>query len=175
MQRRGERPVVYLDQNWLSEITKAHIDGWTGKDTPYFEKLSSAIQSGVNKDRFACPTSTFHTSEASFSSKVKDSLRGVAEELGHGLVFNSHIDISHMQLVEAALEFSEQDSLRTPWWRVPFNREPYALASNFPSRGISVYLTLEAWAEEEKRLRDIIQTPHVPRIQGEEAWIQSFL
>ena len=159
MQRRGERLVVYLDQNWISEITKTHIDGWTGKDKAYFEQLSSIIQLGVNGDRFACPTSSFHESEASFSSKVKYSLWSVAIEIGCGLAFNPSIYISHRQLVEAALEFTGQYAPSNPWWRVPFNRNPDAVVSNIPRDEILVHFSVEELAEEQKRLRDNIQTP----------------
>ena len=159
MQLRGKKPIVYLDQNWLSEITKAHIDGWKGGDKPYFEKLSSDIQAGVDKDRFVCPTSPFHESESSFNSKLYDPLWNVSEGLSRGLSFNSHTDISHKQLVGAALEFTGHLAPTNPWWRVPFNRDPDTSVSNIPRHEILVHLSVEELAEEQKRLRDNIQTP----------------
>ena len=40
MQLHWKKPVVYLDQNWLSEITKAYLGPETGIDRSYFLELS---------------------------------------------------------------------------------------------------------------------------------------
>ena len=157
MQRRGDKPVVYLDQNWISNITKASIDDWNGPDKAYFGRLSTAIQEGVDGNRFACPTSGFHETEASYGSKVKDSLWFVAKELSRGLHFNSPIQISHHQLLEAATKFAGHRPPDLPWWTIPFNRDPDADVDPLPREPIQVHVSVDELATEGKRLRDGIQ------------------
>lgn len=158
MPRRGNKPIVYLDQNWISEITKAHIEGWTGTHKPYVSQLSLAIQGGVAEDNFVCPTSDFHDTEASFSQKLKDSIWKTSRALSRDLSFNSWIQVNHKQLVEAALGFAGQDIPDSPWWYVPFNRDPDIPARSLPIHHIRVHLSVEVYMEEVKRIRDGIQT-----------------
>ena len=40
MQHHGNKPVIYLDQNWLSEITKAHLSSGTSMGRCYYLKMS---------------------------------------------------------------------------------------------------------------------------------------
>ena len=124
MLRQGSKPIVYLDHNWLSEITKAHIDGKRSVDRTYFLELAKVLQEGVASDRFAVPTSHFHEDEGSLSSELDESLQSVANTLGHGLIFNPYHDISHEQLKEAAMSFAGLDIPDRPWWAIPFNRDP---------------------------------------------------
>ena len=156
MLRQGSKPIVYLDQNWLSEITKAHIDDKRSVDRAYFLELANVLQKGVARDRFAVPMSEFHESEGSLSSELDESLQSVTNILGHGLTFNSYSDISHEQLKEAAMSFAGLDASLRSWWTIPFNRDPDTPAahSHFVAPPLEVYLRLDALIEESRRLRN---------------------
>ena len=156
MLRQGSKPIVYLDHNWLSEITKAHIDDKRSVDRMYFRELANVLQESVASDRFAVPMSEFHESEGSLSSELDASLQSVTNILGHGLAFNAYSDISHEQLKEAAMSFAGLDVPHRSWWTIPFNRDPDTPAtdSHFVAPPFEVYLRLDALIEEQRRLRN---------------------
>ncbi len=161
MLRQGSKPIVYLDHNWLSEITKANIDGKRSVDRTYFLELFNVLQEGVNSGRFAVPKSGFHESEGSLSSELDESLQSVANELSHGLTFNPYHDISHEQLKEAAMSFAGLDIPDRPWWAIPFDRDPDAPAadSHFVESPFKVHLRSESLIEERRRLRNEESAP----------------
>ena len=158
MKRRGSKPVVYLDQNWISNITKAHEESDTFSEKDYYMGLFSAIQEGVTNNRFVCPTSSFHESEASYGSRVKDSLWYVARLLSRELSFNSSIQVNQQQLLEAAAEFAKQDLPDTPWWTIPFNRDPDTQMDGLAENTIEVHISIDELVELHKSHRDGIQT-----------------
>ena len=156
MLRLVSKPIVYLDQNWLSEITKAHIDDRRSVDEMCFIELTTVLQEGVASDRFAVPMSMFHEAEGSLSSDLDTSLRSVTSLMGRGLTFNSHSDISHEQLKEAAMSFAGLDVPQRPWWTIPFNKDPDtpAIDSDFVAPTLEVYLRLDTLIDEGRRLRN---------------------
>ena len=158
MQRRGTKPVVYLDQNWISNITKAHEESDTFSEKDYYLSLFSTIQEGVTNNRLVCPTSSFHESEAAYGSRVKDSLWYVAILLSRELSFNSCIEINHRQLVGAAVEFANLNLPDMPWWTIPFNRDPDTKMEAPPEFSVEVHIPMDELHMENKRLRDGIQT-----------------
>ncbi len=161
MQRHGNTPVVYLDQNWLSEITKAHLGLETSLDRCYLLELSRVIQQGVAQDRFVCPTSSFHEAESTLSFRLQADLRSVDNTLSRGLSFNSHVNISHEQLLQAASSFAHVDVSSEHWWRVPFNRDPDTPDSKLPrpADGIEVFLTIDEMVNEDRRVRNQVSAP----------------
>ena len=161
VQRHGNKPVVYLDQNWLSEITKAYLGPETGIDRSYFLELSHVIQQGVARDRFVCPTSYSHLDESSLSSRLNTDLRSVDNTLSRGISFNSHVDISHEQLLQAASAFARINVSSENWWRIPFNRDPDTSASMQPcsAGGMEVFLTSAEMVDESRRVRNLVSGP----------------
>ena len=120
--------------------------------------LFSAIQEGVTNDRFVCPTSSFHESEASYGSRVKDTLWYVDRLLSRDLSFNSSIEINHQQLIEATAEFANLNLPDIPWWAIPFSRDPDAKMEAPPEFSVEVHISMDELHTENKRLRDGIQT-----------------
>ena len=160
MQHHG-KPVIYLDQNWLSEITKAHLGSRRSMNRCYYLKLSHIIQRGVAQDKFVCPTSNFHESESARSFKLNTDLQSVDNTLSRGLSFNSHMDISHDQMLQAASAFAGVDFPSEHWWRIPFNRDPDTPDSVLPrpSTGLEVFLTNYEMVDEERRVRNQVSAP----------------
>ena len=158
MQRRGEKPIVYLDQNWISEISKSRISGREDQDKPYFNKLFTTLNRGVTEGKFVCPTSQFHFSESAFIPKLRKPIGDVASKLSRGLSFKLSSEINHDQLLLAALELAELDAPSVDWWDIPFNRDP-----DGPLPGTTVGDMGESVLSDEitrdwKRLRDGPQT-----------------
>ena len=160
-QHHGNKPVIYLDQNWISEITKAHLSSGTSMDRCYYLKLSHVIQQGVAQDKFVCPTSNFHESESTRSFELNTDLRSVDNTLSRGLSFNSHLDISHDQMLQAASAFAGVDFPSEHWWRIPFNRDPDTPDSVLPRSlaGLEVFLTSYEMVDEERRVRNQVSAP----------------
>ena len=155
-QKLGSKPIIYLDQNWLSEITKAYLPNSRSQDNPYFQELFGVILDGVTNDRFATPMSDFHESEGSLSSELYAHLRSVDNALSRGLTFNRSFDISHAQLRSAASSFAGVELPSVPWWHVPFNRDPDIPDKELEPRkaGMEVYSRLISLIDEQRRLRN---------------------
>ncbi len=161
-QQRSQKKIIYLDQNWLSDLTKAvRLDGSSPVDKACFTQLYEVMQRAIAEDKIACPTSPHHMSESNFDSKRSADFRSVDNALSRGLSFNHSEQISHYQLLGAASRFAGVDFPVEPWWCLPFNRDPDTLDSTLPrSRtGIEVIVTFLQWVSEERRLRDQIQGP----------------
>ena len=158
MLRQGKKPVVYLDQNWISEITKSQIIGRSSQNRAFYNRLSSALHAGVSEGKFACPTSEFHHTEASFNPNLRAPISFVVGTLSRGLSLNSYIDVNHKQLLTAALEFAGQDVPRTHWWHIPFNRDPDILVQQLPDFSSREHPIVVEYMKEVKQTRDGAQT-----------------
>ncbi len=160
IQRHGKKPVIYLDQNWISNIAKAKFDEGRIAEQTYFSDLFEALGQGVINNRLVCPTSDFHEYEASLGSRVKDTLWRITGRLSCRLSFNYFFLVMHRQLRQAISEFVGQDTIDDPWWFIPFNKDPDLPTPRLdPCYNIvHVPLTDEYW-QDEKRLRDDVRTP----------------
>ena len=161
MQSLGKKPVVYLDQNWLSEITKAHLGSRTSIDKDYLIELSRVIQEGVSDDRFVCPSSEFHNEESERSISLYGDLKSTATALSRGLSFNLFSDIVHEQLLQQATKFVGLKWSAENWWRIPFNRNPDTPANLLPrlNDGVEVYVRFDLPVNEFRRMRDKVAAP----------------
>lgn len=160
IQLRGKKPVIYLDQNWMSNIAKAHFGQGRNDEQQYFSNLFEVLSVGVAKNRFVCPTSEFHEYEASLGSRVKDTLWRVTGRLSRRLSFNDFFLVIHRQLRQAISEFVGRNSVDDPWWFTPFNKDPdIPIPESDPYFYIvHIPLTAEYWRGE-KRLRYDVRTP----------------
>ena len=167
MPRRGNKPVIYLDQNWISEITKSQIVGRFSKDDTFYSHLSSVLHTGVSEGKFACPTSEFHHTEASFNPNLRAPISFVVGTLSRGLSFNSYIEVNHKQLLTAALEFAGQDVPRTHWWHIPFNRDPDILVQQSPDFSSREHPIMVEYMKEVKQTRDSEQASLYRKFKSE--------
>ena len=160
-QKLGSKPIIYLDQNWLSEITKALLPNKRSQDKTYFQELFGVIQNGVTSDKFVTPMSDFHESESSLSSELDAYLRSVDNILSRGLTFNEWFGIGHVQLMSAALLFAGAELPAMPWWQIPFNRDPDIPDGELGSRkaGMEVYIRMTSLIDEWRRLRNESEAP----------------
>ena len=160
-QQRGRKKIVYLDQNWLSDMTKAHLDGGARVDKGYFTELFKVMQSAIAEDKIVCPTSPLHESESNFSSKLSTDLKSMDNGLSRGLSFNYSHEICDRQLLEAASKFAGVDTPDEPWWQIPFSRDPDLPDSKFPRAmsPLEVFLTVQLHVNEKRRVRNKVAAP----------------
>ena len=160
-QQRGQKKIVYLDQNWLSDMTKAHLDGNARVDKEYFTELFRVMEKAIIEDKIVCPTSPIHESESNFSSQLSADLKSMDNGLSRGLSFNYGQEIGDKQLLEEASNFAKVDTLEEPWWQIPFNRDPDIPDSTFPraTSALEVFLTAQLLVNEKWRVRNEVTTP----------------
>ena len=161
-QRRGRKRVAYLDQNWLSDMTKAvRLDGSPRVDKGYFTELYKVILRAIAEDRIVCPTSPTHMSESNLDSRRSADFRSVDNAVSRGLSFNPSDQILHNQLLESASKFAGVRLSDEPCWWTPFNRDPDVPYSTLPDHpnGVEVFVTVEEWVNEERRMRNQISAP----------------
>ena len=159
--KRGMKKIVYLDQNWLSDLTKAHLAEDTRVDKAYYVALFQALERAITEGKIVCPTASFHESESNLSTKLNTAIRNMDDSLSRGLSFNPSHDICHEQLVEAANALSSESMPARPWWALPFNQDPDSpdSASLLLIGGIKVLLTLQLLVDEDRRIRTKVSTP----------------
>ena len=161
-QKHGDKKIVYLDQNWLSDIAKAvRVESASSVNREYFTELYNVVLEAIADDKVVCPTAPMHTSESNFDAKRSADFLSVDNAISRGLSFNESDQISHDQLLMAASAFAGTEQANAPWWWVPFNRDPDVSDSTLPrpSSGIEVFVTVEAWVNEERRMRNQIGAP----------------
>ncbi|MCH7605255.1 hypothetical protein IID24_04690, partial [Patescibacteria group bacterium] len=82
----SEKMVIYLDQNFLSEIAK-HKD--PRKNTrPEFERIFELLHDGFREEKLVVPKSWFHKLETSLSPQLREIIRKYQGFLGQ-------IDLQH--------------------------------------------------------------------------------
>lgn len=144
--------VVYLDQNYLSNMAKARLGSMkTEADVVFWQSLFDDLKKAVLDDKIACPQSSFHRYEAMFDRRLEDAIRCVIDELSWGLKFRPsgpYELILESQIEDAAREFlGKQPEKREPW-TIAFESDPQAPVESrmhdiLGSKGrISVHLSL---------------------------------
>ncbi len=69
MGKRTGKLLVYLDQNFLSDIAKADT---STKVRPEFAKIYELLRQGVNDEKLVVPGSVLHDIESSLATHLKD-------------------------------------------------------------------------------------------------------
>ena len=119
--------IIYLDQNYLSNMAKARIDNVsdTGK-TGFWSSIFDDLKSLVLADIIACPELEFQVTEARFNKRLEEPKRKIIDELSWGLRFRFHEEILQSQIEEAARRFlGKTPEVREPW-QVAFESDPQA-------------------------------------------------
>ena len=100
MTSRPRKLLVYLDQNFISEMAKpAH-----GRVRPDFRELYLVLQKGFWNEQLVVLRSRFHDVETSLAGALKDAIRERRSTLGH-VDLASQWDIRASQLVAALHRF----------------------------------------------------------------------
>ena len=89
MTSRPRKLLVYLDQNFMSEMAKPTHD----RVRPDFRELYSVLQQGFWNEQLVVLRSSFHDVETSLAGSLRDAIRARRSTLGHGstVVGNSRL------------------------------------------------------------------------------------
>jgi hypothetical protein len=100
MPSRPRKLLVYLDQNFISEMAKPGHSGVR----PDFRELYSVLQRGFWNEQLVVLRSRFHDVETSLAGALKDPIRARRSTLGH-VDLASQLDIRKSQIVASLQAF----------------------------------------------------------------------
>ena len=79
MGKRTKKLLVYLDQNFLSEMSKADINE---KVRPEFKEIYELLHQGFTDEKLVVPSSLLHDIESSLATHLKDRINTYQHYLG---------------------------------------------------------------------------------------------
>lgn len=119
------KKIIYLDQNFVSNLAKAcYLSGWKDPLANFYRELHDLLSDLTDRDKLICPTSKFHSEESELGYRVKDFLWHFVEQLGYGLSFKHSAEIREHQVVAAARAYCGLPVTQCSAWMVAFNRDP---------------------------------------------------
>jgi len=151
--------VVYLDQNYLSNMAKAQLGSLTDQDEcEFWLSLLEELKTKVLADRIACPEFAFQREEASFNTRIDEAVGRIIDELSRGLKFNTWKEILNLQIEDAAFKFLGKAPPQREMWEIAFASNPQASIKSRipggyprPNWGAYVYPTSKNEIIEDKR------------------------
>lgn len=119
--------IVYLDQNYLSNMAKAKAGLIKDKNqAKFWHSLFDDLKKAVLADKITYSESEFHKTEAMYYRKLEEYILQVIDELSWGLRFRPWEDILWSQIEDAAKNFlGKQIEEREPWL-IAFESDPQA-------------------------------------------------
>jgi hypothetical protein len=119
--------IVYLDQNYLSNMAKARVRLIKDKDeAAFWHSLFDCLKEAVLTDKIACPESEFHSTEAQYDTRLEEAIIGTVYELSWGLQFHPWKSILESQIEDAAKASLGQQLEEREWWTIAFKSNPNA-------------------------------------------------
>lgn len=133
------KKVVYLDQNFVSNLAKAlYLSDWKDSLAPFYRELFKLLSDLTDCDKLICPTSAFHREEGELGNRVKEFLWHFVEQLGYGLSFRHSAEIKSHQIVAAAQAYCGLSATQYSVWGVAFNRDPQVPVRKLSRPSLSV-------------------------------------
>lgn len=124
---RNSHTIVYLDQNYLSNMAKAQHGFMRNKDeATFWISLFDDLKETVLADKIACPESEFHRHEAMYDRRLEEPIRNIIDELSWGLKFHHSGSILQSQVEGAAGDFVGQQTEESEAWAIAFKSNPRA-------------------------------------------------
>ena len=119
--------IVYLDQNYLSNMAKARLGSPMDKvDGEFWKQLFADLRAAVLADKIACPESQFQRTEARLDRRIEEAVLGIIDELSWGLEFNRWEVILRLQIEDAAFRFLGKNPPPREAWSTAFTSDPQA-------------------------------------------------
>ena len=78
---RNMHTIVYLDQNYLSNMAIARHGFMKDEEAVFWSSLFDDLKTAVLADKIACPASEFHSTEAMYDTRLEEPIREVIDEL----------------------------------------------------------------------------------------------
>jgi hypothetical protein len=119
--------IVYLDQNYLSNMAKARLDfAMNNVDSEFWQSLFDDLKAAVLVDKIACPESQFHRKEARLDRRIEEAVGRIIDELSWGLELNPWEVILRLQIEDAAYKFLGKIPPGIETWSMAFKSDPQA-------------------------------------------------
>ncbi len=118
---RPSKQIIYLDQNFISNIAKAA----SKPDLATYMQIAETLRERA--DVIACPTSEFHNTETLYSGdeELRRAIRQVIFDLSRGLGFRDSFDILEAQTKSAIHKYFDNHAQPPePGWSEAFTSDP---------------------------------------------------
>jgi len=128
------KTIIYLDQNYLSNITKARLGtNFYPKVPSHYLDLYSALREAVGRDLMVCPVSSFHRTESELDTRLELEIYGTLSELYCGTELRNYPEILQEQTKTALYEFlGKRDTETKARWHEAFESNPH-ISSQSPA------------------------------------------
>lgn len=123
--------IIYLDQNFVSNMAKAKFLGNPGRANMVqeYSALYDRLKILVDGDRVICPESLFHSLET-IEPNLARAVQTVVARLSYGNCFQPPMVIARFQAFRAAREFLNLPPEGTPQWEDAFDDDPHEPVEN---------------------------------------------
>jgi len=123
--------IIYLDQNFVSNMAKAKFLGDPGLASKLhdYAVLYDRLKMLVDGDRVICPESLFHSLET-IDLKLAKAAQSVVSNLSYGLSLRSPWEVARFQAYRAAREFLKLPREEAPEWQDAFEDDPHEPVDN---------------------------------------------
>lgn len=119
--------IVYLDQNYLSNMAKAQHGFIKDEDEAIFWcSLFDDLKRAVLADRVACPEAEFHLTEAKYNERLWKPIIEIINILSGGLQLRPWKSILESQIEDAARQFLGVQPAKRESWSIAFESDPHS-------------------------------------------------
>lgn len=126
------KTIIYLDQNFISDIAKLSLKDKKDRVKPILQKVFSTIKAGVDEEKFLAPDGWIHAIETAAESNpaLKDAIYSYQGYLGQTSL-NPPWEIKNIQFVNALLDYFKIKQKEREMWRSAFRENPNRRMENF--------------------------------------------
>lgn len=123
--------IVYLDQNYLSNMAKALAGLITDEDqAKFWHSLFDDLKKAVLANKVASPEAEFHLTEAKYDKRLEEPIVEIIDALSWGLQFRPWRSILESQVEDAAREFLGKQPEERKSWAIAFQSDPHGSYKN---------------------------------------------
>ncbi len=119
--------IIYLDQNYTSNLAKARTGSIEDKDqAEFWNSLFYDLYVAVVVNKISCPESEFHLSEAKYDRRLLESIKRTIKILSGGLQLSPWNSILESQIQDAARQFLGKQPEQREDWAIAFMSDPHS-------------------------------------------------
>lgn len=149
------KTIIYLDQNFISDISKLSLENKKDRVKPILKKVFDVIKIGVDEEKFLSPDGWIHAIETAAESNpaLKNAIHSHQGYLGQTSL-NPPWEIKNSQFVNALLNYFKIEQDEREMWRSAFRENPNRRMENFK---IDVHLPNFGLGSMEKSTAEALQ------------------
>jgi hypothetical protein len=119
--------IIYLDQNYLSNMAKAQIKSIKDKgQAQFWYLLFNDLKKAALTDKVACPESEFHLIEAKYDERLREPIKQIIKTLSGGLQLRPWKSILESQVKDSARQFLGKKPEERENWSIAFMSDPHS-------------------------------------------------